>query len=85
MTAKPSLGVAFYAQQDAAREMLKVLKAAVAMIEDSLDGAIGYGRDTAFVAGVSDVELTPDGSVLLSHARAAIANAEAAGITERRT
>lgn len=59
----------------AAPDMLAALKAAVAMIEDSMRDTIhpAIGR---FVPGVTDLELAPDGSVTLCGVRALIAKAE---------
>jgi hypothetical protein len=54
----------------------EALRIMIAHLEDSLDGAIGQGRDYKFVPGISDVELKPDGSYLLSQARAALAKPE---------
>ncbi len=53
-------------------ELPRLTRAMVAFVDVSLDGALGQGRDTIYLAGVSDVELTPDGSVMLSHVRAAL-------------
>lgn len=66
------------ATAEAAKGMLAMLKACVAMIDDSLDG--NQFEDGVYGAGITDVELTPDGSVKLSDVRAAIAAAHAAGI-----
>ena len=53
-------------------EMAAVLDALIAFLDDSFDGAIGYGRDTVYVRGISDVEIKPDGSMRLSDARATL-------------
>lgn len=59
----------------AAPDLLEALKAFVDMIEDSMSGS--FHRDVGpFVAGVTDLELRPDGSFKLSDARAAITKAE---------
>ncbi len=63
---------AYLSQTERVKALEEALRISLAFIEDSVDGAIGYGRDDVFVKGVSDMELKPDGSYLLSHARAAL-------------
>lgn len=59
----------------AAPEMLAIIKAFVAMIEDSMAG-YEHPDIGVFVPGVTDVQITPNGSLKLSDARALIAKAE---------
>jgi len=59
----------------AAPEMLSIIEALVAMVEDAMAGCVH--RDAgAFVPGFTDLELRPDGSLKLSDARAVIARAK---------
>ena len=58
-----------------APDLFRLLKVFVLMMDDSMEGQ--WNRDgVKWQSGVTDVELTPDGSVMLSHARAAICKAE---------
>lgn len=62
--------------EDVAWELVRILKALVNMVEDSLKGLRHTDTRQPFVAGFSDMEITPDGSLRLSDARTAIAKAE---------
>lgn len=62
------------AKDELVRELVHVVSAFVAMIEDSMAGAT-HPKIGPFVPGVTDLELKPDGSVKLSDARTALRKA----------
>jgi hypothetical protein len=62
----------------AAPELLTACKALVAMLEDSMTGMLHPDTRLPFEVGVTDVEISPDGDIFLSDARAAIAKATGA-------
>lgn len=62
-----------------AAELVEGLEAMVAMLEDSM-AHCDLPSGERFVAGVSDVEIKPDGSMTLNGMRALLSKARAQGI-----
>lgn len=60
-------------------ELVMACQRLIAQLEDALDGEVENQTGRVFIPGKSDLQLLPDGSYLLSQARAALAKATGAG------